>query len=54
MKNILFYVILCGSECHLAEHYKHEYLSLIKAETFGSSNYEALKEEPLFASYLIT
>jgi len=37
MKKILFYMFLCGSECHLAEHYKHEYFSLIKAENFGSS-----------------
>jgi hypothetical protein len=53
MKKILFYVILCGSECYLAKHYRHEYWSLIKAETFRLSDYEVLKEEPLFASYLI-
>jgi hypothetical protein len=54
MKKVLFYVIMCGSEYHLAEHCKHEYVSLIKAETFGSTNYELFKEETLFASYLIT
>lgn len=51
---ILFYVILCRSERHLAKRHRHEYWSLIKAETFGLSNYELLKEEPLFASYLFT